>query len=195
MKAALGANGFKVKQVFSNKNWHLEFDSESKPEDYDPAKAEVIFHHAWLWSSDTLSIIPKLNVFKKVRGAPGGPDLTQMDTSTIKVTRRTGSRLVGEMYDPSGCFCSPMTGCFKVFYSQLCQATQGWDDEPLDIELVNSYKDFLFTIKETLNLLQPWPRCFRPDGYTYRKLVLHHDGSQTLHPMACTWCLHLLMRS
>ena len=33
-------------------------------------------------------------------------------------------------------------------------------------------------MKQTLNLLQPWPRCFRPIGYTLRKLVLHHDGSQ-----------------
>ena len=33
MKAALGGYSFKVKQIFSNKNWHLEFDSESNPDD------------------------------------------------------------------------------------------------------------------------------------------------------------------
>ena len=82
-----------------------------------------------MWSDDTLSIIPNLNTFKKSRGAPGGPNLTEMDTATIKVTRRVGSRLVGEMYDPTGAFTSPLTGCFKIFYSKLCMNTQGWDDE------------------------------------------------------------------
>ena len=128
MKTALATYTFKVKKFFSNGLWHLEFDKENGPDDYDPTQPEVIFHHSWLWSEDTLSIIPKLNVFKKVRGAPGGPDLTEMNTEDIKVTRRTGSRLVGEMYVPSGVFTSPMTGCFKIFYSQLCQSTEGWDN-------------------------------------------------------------------
>jgi hypothetical protein len=130
----------------------------------------VIFHHTWLWSADTLSIIPNLNLFKKIRGAAGGPDLVTMDAKDILVTRRVGSCLEGQMYDPSG--------CFKVFYSQLCQSTQGWDDQPEDEEVVRSFKEFLSIIKDTIQDLKPWPRSFRPDGYTYRKLVCHHNGSQ-----------------
>ena len=74
MKTALASYTFKVKKVFSNGLWHLQFDKENSKDDYDPTQPEVIFHHSWLWSEDTLSIIPKLNVFRKVRGAPGGPD-------------------------------------------------------------------------------------------------------------------------
>ena len=124
MKQALGKNGFTVKQVYSSKNWHLTYDKTSSAADYDPSKPEIIFHHAWMWSDDTLSIIPNLGTFKKCRGAPGGPNLTEMDTTSIKVTRRVGSRLVGEMYDPTGAFTSPLTVCFKIFYSKLCMNTQ-----------------------------------------------------------------------
>ena len=73
-----------------------------------------------------------------------------------------------------------MTGCFKIYYSMVCQGTGGWDDIPADQDLVVNYKGFLLAIKQTLRQLQPWPRCFRPVGFTYRKLVLHHDGSQQM---------------
>ena len=63
MGNALNSFGFRWKRVFSNGNWHLQYDSASKPEDY-----EVIFHHHWDWAHDTIKVVPNFYVTKKLRG-------------------------------------------------------------------------------------------------------------------------------
>ena len=83
MISALKANGFSTKQIFSSLNWHKVFDQSYNEEDYEPTKPEIIFHHAWLWDKDTLQIIPDINLYRKRRGAPGGPGLLEMPISDI----------------------------------------------------------------------------------------------------------------
>ena len=65
MKSALEANGFSIKQVFSSFNWHKAFDKNYNEADYEPSKPETIFHHQWLWSKDTLQIIPDINLYRR----------------------------------------------------------------------------------------------------------------------------------
>ena len=83
---------FKVKKIFSNGLCHLEFDKEDSVEDYDASVPEVLFHHSWMWMEDTLNIVPKLNVFKKQRGAPGGPDLVDMNIDDVKASSSLSSK-------------------------------------------------------------------------------------------------------
>jgi hypothetical protein len=158
--------------------WHKKFDKSFDQEEYDINKPEIIFHHSWNWYSDTLSIVPEINLYKKRRGAPGGPNLVAMDIADIGCTKRIASRVVGQLFDPSGVFLSILTGSCKIFYSKICQNTQGWDDLPADQELVNHFKEFLITVKGSISDLKPWPRCVRRGLDVFRKLVLHHDGSQ-----------------
>ena len=63
MGNALNSFGFRWKRVFSNGNWHLQYDSASKTEDY-----EVVFHHHWDWAHDTIKVVPNFYVTKKLRG-------------------------------------------------------------------------------------------------------------------------------
>ena len=127
----------------------------------------------WLGSQDTLQIIPDINLYRKKRGAPGGPGLIDMDISDIKCTRRVASRVVGQMYDPSGCFLNILTGSFKILYSKVCQASEGWDDVPADEDLVVAFKDFLLTGRESVTTLKPWPRFVRGEGAGHLPEVHH----------------------
>ena len=146
MKKALEANGFSTKQIFSSKMWHKKFDKSFNQEEYVIDKPEIICQHGWNWYSDTLSIVPEINLYRKRRGAPGGPNLITMNVADIGCSKRIASRVVGQLFDPSGVFLSILTGSFKIFYSRICQNTEGWDDLPGDQELVDHFKEFLITV-------------------------------------------------
>ena len=157
---ALNSFNFKWKKIFSSKLWHLGYDKTASLNDY-PDAIETVFHHQWNFQNDSIIIIPNFNTSKKVRGSYSGPPLQETDLSSLQVTRRVASRLLGQCYDPTGAFLSPLQSAFKCFFSLICSCTSGWDDKPESEKIVSDYLDFLSNIKASISLLKSWPRCFR----------------------------------
>ena len=67
-----------------------------------------------------VNIAPLFNTHAKKRGKYDGPDLQVMDFSTLKLTRRVLSRVLGQAYDPSGCFLNVLVASLKVLFSRVC---------------------------------------------------------------------------
>ena len=113
---------FHVKKVFTNLLWHLDEPDQLLPAEY-LEDMETVFHHAWSFKVDMVNIAPLFNTHSKKRGKYDGPDLQVMDLSTLKLTRRVMSRILGHGYDPSGCFLNVLVASLKVLFFRVCIVT------------------------------------------------------------------------
>ena len=87
-----------------------------------------------------------------------------------------GSRFLGQCFDPTGHFLSPITSNFKILFHLLCQNCKDWDIPEEDIELVTQFKDYLRTLQTTIGGLLAWPRCVRPRGFLFLGMDGASDG-------------------
>ena len=135
-----------------------------------------------------VNIAPLFNTHAKKRGKYDGPDLLLMDFSTLKLTRRVMSRVLGQAYDPSGCFLNVLVASLKVLFSRVCVVTDTWDAIIDDQEIVRDILILFNHIKAKLNTLLPFPRCFKVLGTIYKKIVGMSDGSLYM----ARYTLHLI---
>ena len=179
--------GFTFKMLLTN---FMEWKSDGSSLDGSITPdmvSELVFHHSWFYRSDELINMPKFNVHKKVRGSYAGPDLNMTDIDSLVITKRLASRLMGQAFSIDGSFLSPLKAVFSVFFSQICNLTDVWDD-PIEEELACDFRQFLKVLQTELPKMTPSPRCVFPPGYRPAGLDGHSDGSLYLS----SWVFYLL---
>ena len=147
---------------------------------YSEQTPATFFHHTWIPQDDTLSYPLSINVFPKRRGRPTGPDLPNTNIQELTITKRLGSRVLGQLWILSGAFAGPIMATAKCLFSLLCTFLTDWTTPLEDQDLRNQYLEFLTALATRYHELQPWPRLLIPHGYTAVSMHLHGDGSAHL---------------
>ena len=185
---ALESLGLKLKHIISSRLWIKSMDYHKLPSyiklttDEEAKQGEVVFSHTYLFMQDQVLNIPKLNVYKKCRGAPSGAylsDMTAEQVANVVPTRRIVSRLLGQCYDLDGTFLAPLRVCFAIFFHMVCQVCPDWDTPIIDVdpELAKRVSDFLVVTMENIDKIQPFPRSIKAPGLHPLLVHLNSDGA------------------
>ena len=192
---ALRKYSFVLKQVISSRDWIKSFDP-NHPFVNPPDTPEIssVLGHQWHVMKDELFVQPDLNITRKHRGAHAGKSLCQMSPAEIEAiqpTKRVMSRLVGQLYDPSGCFFSPTKICCKLIFSQVCaEAMNDWD-AGLSQELSETINKFLNYLARGMEEPLKVSRALCPEGFKVLKFVVQSDGAA----FASGFTIHLIAKN
>ena len=148
----------------------------------------MTFHHHYNWRDDSLKIAFELNLHPKNRGRSTGPPLSDCEVKTVPVTKATLARLCGQCFQVTGSFLDPILIGFKIFFSRGCRHVQSWKEPIEDKDFLLAFRDFLTVIKGGYKELLAWTKLMVPQGFTFKRLVLHSDGG--LH--APSWVLFII---
>ena len=95
-----------------------------------------------------------INVFPKRRGQPTGPDLLSTKIQDLVITKRIGSRILGQLWVLSGAFLGSILATAKILFSILCTFLDDWSSPLQDEELKSQYVDFLTALTNRYNSLE-----------------------------------------
>ena len=149
----------------------------------------------WSVTEDTITAIPRYNLFGSSRGKELGPplkDMTEEEVQKMSITRMTFLRISAQTYNKMANILGPLMFSCKVLSSRACElATVDELEEDLesrDSGFVTFCKSFILNIRNVDRII-PFPRCWTPEGYNLIGFITSLDGGKsgygaTIHAIA-----------
>ena len=133
------------------------------------------------FTQDQLMAQTSFHAGVKRRGAQVGPPLSDVDISTLKITRTTLSRIGGQCFSYDGVLLAPVQSTLRILFSRACASLKNdWTTEikSVDKELDLEIRAVFENIKNLAEDIKPLPRSLIPAGCALRRICVSSDAAK-----------------
>ena len=148
----------------------------------------------WDREADTISPNWRLNLHDKPQGMSQGADLQVSNLSEAKISRKTMTRLLGQLYDPAGIFAGHISITLKDNLRKVCHlfnTTKEEYDQDISAKDEGLKGTILSNIRKLLELNPTTPRCILNKNETLIRVFISSDGSTE----GCAAVVHFIIET